>query len=63
MSEENVEQSSEQSLTDGQRRRQIDLLKLRYLDLLIEIPLSYQTHEMVELRRQIKELKEKVLTE
>lgn len=36
-----------------------EIAKLRndYLDLLIQIPLSYQTHEMVQLRNQIAELK------
>lgn len=36
-----------------------ELAKLRneYVDLLIQIPLSYQTHEMVELRKRIAELK------
>lgn len=36
-----------------------ELAQLRsdYLDLLIQIPLSYQTHEMVELRKRIAKLK------
>lgn len=39
--------------------RVAELAQLRndYLDLLIQIPLSYQTHEMVELRKRIAELK------
>lgn len=41
-----------------------ELAQLRddYIDLLIQVPLSYQTHEMVELRKRIAELK-KSLTE
>lgn len=32
-------------------------LQADYIDLLIQIPLSYQTHGMVELRKRIAELK------